>query len=93
MPEPIVVLQPSLHSLEEYAELILDEAASLGIRVAKLRRELALSSDEDFACEIVDDIISEAIDRLTDAGFYVVEDEDTFLIYDRGDAPGEDENA
>ena len=77
--EPETVLQPSLHRLDEYAFLILDEAEGRGITVSDLRGEL----DDDTDGEIVDDITTDALDRIRDAGYPVLEADDTLLIYPR----------
>lgn len=75
--EAETVLQPSLHNLEEYADLVLDEAESRDLQVNDLRAEL---DDDD---PDVDEITSDALDRIREAGFPVVEADDTLLIYGR----------
>jgi hypothetical protein len=73
------VLQPSLHSIEEWAELLLDEAESYGADLTKTRKMLEDSDDEerfDWACD-------EAYSALSDIpGIFVVNEDDSFLIWD-----------
>ena len=78
--EPETVLQPSLHTLEDYAELIFDEAESRGVVVSDLRGELDDTGDE---VSFLDEVITDALDRIREAGYPVVEDDDTLLIYAR----------
>ncbi len=72
------VLQPSLHTLQEYAHLVLDEVESRGIVADDLRSEL------EKGCEFVYEIIDEALTRLSDAGYAWVESDDSFLIFPQG---------
>lgn len=78
--EPETVLQPSLHSLEDYAELIFDEAEARGIVVSDLRAELDDTADE---VSFLDEVTTDALDRIRDAGYPVLEADDTLLIYAR----------
>lgn len=77
--EPETILQPSLHTMQEYAELVLDECKGLGVEVKDLAGELEKS------VEWIGEIIDDAIERLRTAGYPVVEGEDTFLIYPKGE--------
>ena len=85
-PEAETVLQPSLHTIPEYCNSVLVEAACRGIDISDLNRELdelmATNSEDlyEFSYEIIDD----AIGRLFDAGYEVVDCEDTFLIFAKG---------
>lgn len=77
--EAETVLQPSLHSMKEYAGMVFDECTARGIKVWDLINEL--QEDEEW----IHDLINDAIQRLTDAGYPVVEEDDTFLIYRKGE--------
>ena len=75
------LLQPSLHSLEEYASLVLGEAASYGVDVDDLIAEYekdGLSDDHG--------VILDAFDRLQDAGYIVHEADDTLIIHEPDDS-------
>jgi hypothetical protein len=70
------VLQPSLHTVEEFDMMVIDEAESRGIDVSKLRATF----DPEWSSECAD----EAITLLQTAGYVTVLDNDTFLIYPKG---------
>ena len=77
-PTPTTALQPSNHSLPEYRDLVLDEAETYGVDVADLRKDVnAADWTGEFDAEILDD----ALARLSDAGYYCVEENDSLLIY------------
>jgi hypothetical protein len=73
------VLQPSLHTLEEYAELVVEECETRGIDMTDVREALESDGLSDDMWEL-----QAAQDRLYEAGYLTVEEEDTFLIYERG---------
>jgi hypothetical protein len=75
--DPETVIQPSLHTLEEYAELCIEEAEARGLPGDDLRGDL--ESEDAETSEIIED----ALDRMRDAGFVVYEGDDTLLIYAR----------
>lgn len=86
MNEPETVLQPSLHTLSDYALLVFDEARSRGIDMDDLVRE----HDEDADGEFCGERIMEALERISDAGYSYVEQDDTLLIWPKGmDVPAE----
>jgi hypothetical protein len=73
---PETVLQPSLHTISEYVDLVLSEAESRDIDIADLRAEFDADPEGEFIGELADDALS----RLSDGGFANIEAEDTLLI-------------
>jgi len=80
MAEAETILQPSLHTVEEYVQLVLDEVDSRGIDVSDLQDDFDRGA-EDFYGEIAD----EALGRLTGGGYAWIEVDDTLLIMPHGE--------
>ena len=83
--DPSTVLQPSSHSLEEFQDIVLDEAESYGVDVSDLRKD-AEDLEKETGSPLPDDdsIVMDAINRLTDKGYHVYYQEDNFLVYSPG---------
>lgn len=83
------VIQPSLHTVEEYASMVLTECESRGIDVTSLRMELNGERDHEGrftnSQPSIDEIIRDAFDRLDDANYAHVEENDTLLIWPQGE--------
>jgi hypothetical protein len=79
--EPETVLQPSLHTIREYVDMVISEAECRGVDVADIRKEYDADHDGEFIGEMADDVLS----RLHDAGYANVEDNDTLLIMPKGE--------
>lgn len=79
--EPIVILQPSLHTISEYVDIVIGEAESLGVDVSDLRTEY----DADPDGELVGDLADDCLARLSDAGYANAEEYDALIIMDKGD--------
>lgn len=82
MIEPETILQPSLHTMHEYCGMVLDEAKSRDVDVADLRDEYDAADPE------VDVWVNErtdaALERVADAGYAYIEQDDTLLIWPKG---------
>tara|TARA_Y100000310_G_scaffold225593_1_gene227599 strand:- start:44 stop:523 length:480 start_codon:yes stop_codon:yes gene_type:complete len=78
----ITSLQPSLHTMAEFLDLAIDEANSLeGVDVSALRREFdELSSDDDSAPEIEDEILRDLEEIIQGAGFYLYTWPDCWVV-------------
>ncbi len=74
--EPETVLQPSLHTISEYVDMVLDEAECRSVDVSDLRKEF----DEDPDGEFIGETADEALSRLWEAGYANAEDNDTLII-------------
>lgn len=90
--EAETVIQPSLHTLEEYAYILADEASSRGLapeRVAGLRRELDTLSQIDVEDEsmFLDEITDELVAIIVEGGYCVIEENDTLLVFPKGEFP------
>ena len=72
--EQVTQLQPSLHTLEDYADTLLSEADALGVDISKIDTDMSDS-------EAVDWVTDEVIEAISDAGFCVVQDSDYLAIY------------
>lgn len=81
--EAETILQPSLHTLEEYAGMVLDEAESRDVNIADLRKALENDSEGEYLSEVID----EALDRISGAGYAYTEEDDSLLIYPKGIDP------
>ena len=92
--EADTVLQPSLHTLEEYAQMCIDEAAGRGCEVIALQAELdkALETDDDDTGGIVDEVTNDALDMIRNTGADVVEEDDSLLIWDSGFSEPQDDD-
>lgn len=90
--EAETVLQPSLHTTEEFARMVLDECDCRNIDVQDLYDrcdELDAFGEPDLGGGY-GDVIDFATERLTDAGYANVFAEDAFLIWPKGaDIPEE----
>jgi len=85
-PEARVILQPSNYTTEEFTGVVLDEVEALGVPVGDLRQEyddMIEKGDTEFVHEVSED----AVQRASDAGFFIVWENDNFLIYDE-EPPG-----
>lgn len=78
--EAETVLQPSLHTISEYVDLVISEAESRGIDVADLRAEFDAAPEGESINELADD----ALGRIADAGYACVEENDSLLIWPHG---------
>ena len=78
--EAETVLQPSLHSMDEYVDMVISEAECRGVDVVKIRAEFDSRENDEFIGEMAD----EALSALYDAGYANVEADDTLLIYAQG---------
>jgi len=72
--EPTTILQPSLHTMEEYFGMVASEAECRGVAVDD-------TYDEEHVSEAIDTIL----DAIRDADYYVVEESDCLAIYPRGE--------
>lgn len=80
-PEAETILQPSLHTIPEYRDMVFDEAESRGVDVSDLRKECEEDTEDgEWDCERIDD----ALQRIGDAGYPYVEADDTLLIWPKG---------
>ena len=70
--EPLVILQPSLHRLEEFSELVRQVANDLGANIPEMSK-----NPEP---EEIDSVYYEVIDALTDLGFEVDTEFDSFIV-------------
>lgn len=94
--EPTTLLQPSNYNMEEFQDEVLSEAEAYGINVDDLREE-AERLDAETGSSVPDDdgIVWDAEQRLSDAGYFIYSDFDTFAIYppkpdlDAPQGPGE----
>lgn len=80
--EAETVLQPSLHTISEYVDLVIGEVECRdnGAAVQKLRNEY----DADPEGEHIGEIADEALALLVDAGYAYAEQDDTLLIWPKG---------
>jgi len=93
-PEPETILQPSLHTLPEYCELVLRECESRGLDISGLREDLMAmdenEEDEDGSePEWISEIVGDALEVLYQADYPCVEENDTLLIYPKGTPPSD----
>jgi len=78
--EPEAMLQPSLHTLEEYRELVFAEAEDRGVDVRPWREIASCEGSMEWASWDIDDVLQ----KIQDAGYPVIEQDDTLLIYPKG---------
>ena len=81
--EPMTTLQPSLHTIEEYCVLVLDELTPRGIK-HNLWAEYRACSCLNGQPEFIPDIIDDALSLLSDAGYANMEADDTLIIMPKG---------
>jgi hypothetical protein len=81
--------------MHEYCGLLLDEAEYRGVDVIDLRTEHDTVGDVDtsvvcFEDEWISERIDDILDRIRDAGYPYIEEDDTLLIWPKGvDLPAE----
>ena len=80
-PEAETILQPSLHTISEYVDMVISEAESRDLDVADIRREYDSDPDGEWICSMADEVLS----RLHDAGYANMEGDDTLLIMPKGE--------
>ena len=90
MEEPETVLQPSLHTCEEFDQLVFSECEARGINCADIQRDIQ-EADEVDRGQVSYDGSLDAMDRLHDAGYANVLDNDCFLIWPKGYKPTDEE--
>ena len=73
--EQLTQLQPSLHTLEEYAELLIGEAEALEVDISKIDTDM---TDP----ESVDWIIDAVIEAIAGKGYCVVQEADYLAIHE-----------
>ena len=79
--EPDTILQPSLHSLEDFVGMLLDEAECRQVNVKDLQDEYnQLETLDEGKLDILYDIDLDIQDRLSDAGYANDTIEDVFVI-------------
>lgn len=78
--EPETTLQPSLHTLSEYVDLILQEAESRNVEVSDLRKDFDADPQGDWIGEVADEVLG----RLWDEDYANSEQEDTLIIMPKG---------
>lgn len=81
MADAIYSFQPSLHTEAEFVDLVLDAADELGIYVEDLQEELEKGHTDEY--NVMDEILVDVEDRFFDAGYYVVSENDSFIISDQ----------
>ena len=74
------VLQPSLHGLDEFVDIVLDEAESYGVDVSDIRKDI-----EELGYSDDDSEILSAIDRVEAQGQTVHYENDCFVVHDEND--------
>jgi hypothetical protein len=72
-------LQPSLHNLEEFTDILFAEAEGYGVDVSKLQQEWEKMSDDDKQ-ENCMEVGEEILGAIRDAGYTVYDQKDTVLI-------------
>lgn len=78
--EPETILQPTLHTLSEYVDMVLEKCECRDVNVSDLRRQFEADPEGAWIGEIAGD----AMTRLGGAGYPNVEQEDTFLVWSKG---------
>ena len=82
VPEAETVLQPSSHTMREYLDLLLSEAVSREIDVSDLQSDAEyIDSSLTLTDQSNSDLIDETLDAIQDAGYAVIEENDSLLIY------------
>lgn len=78
--QPTTAIQLSSHNVYEYATMLFDEAEAYDVDVTDLRGEFERDGlSDDYG------VIYDTLERIRDAGYLVVEQDDTLLIGVRND--------
>ncbi len=79
--EPLTILQPSLHSMEEFTEILISEAESFGVSQEELVDWNSMKESPDADPQ---EIQNEILDAIRALGYPVIDEEDSVLIYPKG---------
>jgi len=74
--EALSIFQPALHTIDEWSEIVLDEAEAYGADVSDLRQEFDESGLSDDM-----GLLDDCEDRIRDKGYCIYSAFDSWLVY------------